>query len=64
MTGAGEREGDGAGGNEGGRRQGRCGGAGQHQREDGHACACRAIGIHSGVEGGLGLGPLTPDREL
>ena len=37
---------------------------GQHQREDGHACARRGIGIHSGVEGGLGLGPLTPGREL
>ena len=44
--------------------QGRRGGAGQHQREDGYACACRAIGIHWGVEGGLGLGPLTPDLEL
>ena len=37
---------------------------GQHQRKDGHARACRAIGIHSGVDGSLGLGPLTPYLEL
>ena len=39
-------------------------GTGQHQRKDGHARACRAIGIHSGVDGSLGLGPLTPYLEL
>ena len=28
------------------------------------ACARRAIGTRMSVEGGLGLRPLTPDREL
>ena len=48
----------------GGRQRGSGGGTGQHQRKDGHARACRAIGIHSGVDGSLGLGPLTPYLEL
>ena len=64
MTGAG-RESDGAGMDGGvGRQRGSGGRTGQHQCEDGHARACRAIGIHSGVDGGLGLEPLTPHPEV
>ena len=39
------------------------GGEGAGQQRIGHVQACGAIGIHSGVEGGLGFQHPTPDRE-
>ena len=48
----------------GGRRRGRGEGPVSISGRMGMRARARAIGIHSGVEEGLGLGPLTLDREL